>query len=99
PSPPGREGVGEPSPPPPGEPPSQSRPGDATRHEGKEAAPGKRTCPPSPAELCHDIENKLQFRGEKAEMCRLGQTLSPHGSGSVSADVIREHLRQHGGDW
>ena len=35
----------------------------------------------------------------EAEIVRLGQTLSPHGSGSVSADVIREHLRQHGGDW
>jgi transposase-like protein len=35
----------------------------------------------------------------EAEIVRLGQTLSPHGSGSVSADVIREHLRPHGGDW
>jgi transposase-like protein len=35
----------------------------------------------------------------EAEIVRLGQPLSPHGSGSVSADVIREHLRQHGGDW
>ena len=35
----------------------------------------------------------------EAEIVRLRQTLSPDGSGSVSADVIREHLRQHGGDW
>ena len=34
----------------------------------------------------------------EAEIVRLGQTLSPDGSGSVSADVIRDHLRQHGGD-
>lgn len=30
----------------------------------------------------------------EAEIVRLRQTLSPDGSGTVSADVIREHLRQ-----
>jgi hypothetical protein len=34
----------------------------------------------------------------EAEIVRLGQTLSPDGSGSVSADVIRDHLGHHGGD-
>jgi transposase-like protein len=34
----------------------------------------------------------------EAEIVRLGQTLSPDGSGSVSADVIRDHLRHPGGD-
>jgi hypothetical protein len=34
----------------------------------------------------------------EAEIVRLRQTLSPHGSGPVSADGIRDHLRQHGGD-
>ena len=35
----------------------------------------------------------------EAEIVRRGETLSPHGSGAVSADGMREHLRQHGGDW
>ncbi len=34
----------------------------------------------------------------EAEIVRLRQALSPDGSGPVSADVIRDHLRQHGGD-
>jgi hypothetical protein len=34
----------------------------------------------------------------EVESIRLGQTLSPDGSGSLSADGIRDHLRQHGGD-
>ena len=32
----------------------------------------------------------------EAEIIRLRETLSPDGSGPVSADVIRDHLRQHG---
>jgi transposase-like protein len=32
----------------------------------------------------------------EAEIIRLHQTLSPDGSGAVSADVIRAYLRQHG---
>jgi hypothetical protein len=32
----------------------------------------------------------------EAEIVRLRQTLSPSGSGPVSADVIRDHLRQRG---
>lgn len=32
----------------------------------------------------------------EAEIVRLRQTLSPDGSGRVSADVIRDHLHQHG---
>ena len=35
----------------------------------------------------------------EAEIVRLHQALSPADSGTVSADVIRDHLRQHGGDW
>jgi hypothetical protein len=34
----------------------------------------------------------------EAEIVRLRQMLSPSGSGPVSADGIRDHLRQHGGD-
>lgn len=34
----------------------------------------------------------------EAEIVGLRQTLSPDGSGPVSADRIRDHLRQHGGD-
>jgi Homeodomain-like domain len=34
----------------------------------------------------------------EAEIVRLRRALSPDGSGRVSADVIRDHLRQHGGD-
>lgn len=34
----------------------------------------------------------------EAAIVRLRQTLAPDGSGPVSADVIRDHLRQHGGD-
>ena len=34
----------------------------------------------------------------EAEIVRLHQALSPDVSGTVSADVIRDHLRQHGGD-
>jgi Homeodomain-like domain len=34
----------------------------------------------------------------EAEIVRLRQTLSSGGLGPVSADGIREHLRQHGGD-
>src|SRR5438093_11489581 len=34
----------------------------------------------------------------EAEIVRLRQALSPDGSGPVSADVMRDHLRQHGGD-
>lgn len=34
----------------------------------------------------------------EAEIVRLRQTLSPEGSGVVSADVIRDHLRHHSGD-
>jgi hypothetical protein len=34
----------------------------------------------------------------ETEIVRLRRTLSPDGSGPVSADVIRDHLRQHGGD-
>ncbi len=34
----------------------------------------------------------------EAEIVRLRRALSPDGSGPVSADVIRDHLRQHGGD-
>ena len=34
----------------------------------------------------------------EAEIVRLRQALSPNGSGAVSADVIRDHLRQHGDD-
>ena len=32
----------------------------------------------------------------EVEIIRLHQTLSPDGSGSVNADAIRDHLRQHG---
>jgi transposase-like protein len=32
----------------------------------------------------------------EAEVVRLRQTLAPNGSGTVSADVIRDHLRQRG---
>jgi Homeodomain-like domain len=35
----------------------------------------------------------------EAEIVRLRQALSPDDSGTVSADVIRDHLRRHGGDW
>jgi transposase-like protein len=34
----------------------------------------------------------------EAEIVRLRRALSPDGSGPVSADVIRDYLRQHGGD-
>ncbi len=34
----------------------------------------------------------------EAEIVRLRRALSPDGSGPVSADGIRDHLRQHGGD-
>jgi transposase-like protein len=34
----------------------------------------------------------------EAEIVRLRRALSPDGSGPVSADVICDHLRQHGGD-
>jgi hypothetical protein len=34
----------------------------------------------------------------EAEIVRLRQTLSPDGSGPVSADGIRDYLRQHGGE-
>jgi hypothetical protein len=34
----------------------------------------------------------------EAEIVRLGQTLLPHGSGPVSVDGIRDHLRQHGSE-
>ena len=34
----------------------------------------------------------------EAEIVQLRQTLSSGGLGPVSADGIREHLRQHGGD-
>jgi transposase-like protein len=34
----------------------------------------------------------------EAEIIRLRRTLSPDGSGTASADVIRDYLRQHGGD-
>jgi transposase len=34
----------------------------------------------------------------EAEIVRLRQTLSPSGSGPVSADGIRDHLRQHRGE-
>jgi hypothetical protein len=34
----------------------------------------------------------------EAKIVRLRQALSPDGSGPVSAAVIRDHLRQHGGD-
>jgi transposase-like protein len=36
--------------------------------------------------------------GLEAEIVGLRQTLSPEGSGPVSADVIRDYLRQHSGD-
>jgi hypothetical protein len=35
----------------------------------------------------------------EAEIVRLHQALSPDDSDTVSADVIRDHLRRHGGDW
>ena len=34
----------------------------------------------------------------EAQIVWLRQALSPDGSGAVSADVIRDHLRQHGGN-
>ena len=34
----------------------------------------------------------------EAEIIRLRRALSPDGSGPVRADVMRDHLRQHGGD-
>jgi hypothetical protein len=34
----------------------------------------------------------------EAEIVRLHQALSPDDSGTVSADVIRDHLRRHGGE-
>ena len=35
----------------------------------------------------------------EAEIVRLRKKLSPDGSATVSADVIRDHLSQNGGDW
>ena len=32
----------------------------------------------------------------EAQIAQLRHTLSPHGLGTVSADVIQDHLRQHG---
>src|SRR5215467_7927768 len=46
---------------------STSRRGAATRRESQGTAAGNRMCQPRPVVLCHDIENKSQFRRAKAE--------------------------------